>query len=342
MLQVTNSTPFEVGIDLFPDPRGVDTLYVAMKGTFDLRPPVRSLAVAEKQVPIRVSDVPWNEEAASSLRQAGERHPCKTSTDVLLVGNAHAPRGKAVSELDVQLTVGRLTKAIRVFGDRSWRAGVWGPRISSPEPFLTMPLTYERAFGGTHVTPSGKSLFVARNPVGRGFRGQRGMSELVGLPLPNLEDPRRPVAEAGDRAEPACFAPIAPSWSPRKEYVGTYDETWRKRRAPFLPADFDERFFQVASSDLIAPAFLKGGETVSILHALKEGVCQFTLPLCEPAIRVDVAGKQETPRASLETVLIEPDEHRVCMLWRAAVPCDKKVLQVRHVVARLNKLQLEP
>jgi hypothetical protein len=49
----------------------------------------------------------------------------------------------------------------------------------------------------------------------------------------------------------------------------------------------------------------------------------------------------ETPRANLETVLIEPEARRVCMLWRAATPCDKKVLQVRHVAVGLGALQLK-
>jgi hypothetical protein len=341
MLQVTNTTPFEVGIDVFADARGADTLYVVMKATFTLGHPGHGLSVAEKQVPILTADVHWGEPGASSLRYAGERHLCKPSTDVLLIGQAHAPRGKPVTEMDVQLSVASLTKSIRITGDRVWRSGVLSPGISSPAPFLTMPLTYERAFGGTHVPERGEAVFEPRNPVGRGFRGRRSPSELSGLPLPNLEDPSHSVAKAGDRAVPACFAPIAPSWAPRKLHAGTYDESWRKHRAPFLPKDFDARYFHAAPADLIAPSYLKGGEPVRLVHLLPEGECRFQLPICTPVIRADIAGTVETPRANLETVLIEPDERRVCMQWRAAAPCDKKVLQVRHVAVSLGTLQLK-
>jgi hypothetical protein len=341
MLQVTNTTPFDAGIDLFPDARGVDTLYVALKATFELGPPGRGLRVAEKQVPLLTADVHWGAPGASSLRFAGERHLCKPSTDVVLVGQAHAPRGKPVTELEVQLSVAGLTKRLRVTGDRVWRSGILSPGISSPEPFLTMPLTYERSFGGTHVPERGEASFEPRNPVGRGFRGPRGPRELSGLPLPNLEDPGCLVTKAGNGAVPACFAPVAPSWAPRKLHAGTYDEKWRKHRAPFLPRDFDARFFQVAPADLIAPSYLKGGEPVRLVHLLPEGECRFQLPVCVPVIQAHIAGTVETPRAHLETVLIEPDERRVCMLWRAAAPCDKKVLQVRQVTVRLGALQLK-
>ena len=341
MLQVTNTTPFEAGIDLFPDARGVDTLYVVLKATFEFGPPGQGLRVAEKQVPILTADVHCGEPGASSLRYAGERHLCKPSTDVVLVGQAHAPRGKPVTELEVQLSVASLTRSIRVTGDRVWRSGVLSPGISSPEPFLTMPLTHERSFGGTHVPERGEPSFEPRNPVGRGFRGRRALRELSGLPLPNLEDPRHPVAKAGDHAVPACFAPVAPSWAPRKLHAGTYDERWRKHRAPYLPEDFDARFFQVAPAGLIALSHLKGGEPVRLVHLVPEGECRFQLPVCVPAIRAHIASTMETPRTNLETVLIEPEARRVCMLWRAAVPCDKKVLQVRHVAVGLGALQLK-
>ncbi|MFP2962242.1 DUF2169 domain-containing protein [Myxococcus sp. 1LA] len=235
----------------------------------------------------------------------------------------------------------RVTKSIHVTGDRVWRSGLLSAGISSPEPFVTMPLTYERAFGGTHVPERGDASFEPRNPVGRGFQGRRGTQELNGLPLPNLEDPRHPVAKAGDRAVPACFAPIAPSWAPRKLHAGTYDSRWRQYRAPFLPEDFDVRFFHVASADLIAPTHLKGGEPVRLVHLLPEGECRFSLPLCVPDIQAHIASQVETPRPHLETVLIEPEERRVWMLWRATAPCDKKVLQVRRVTVGLKTLQLK-
>jgi hypothetical protein len=46
-------------------------------------------------------------------------------------------------------------------------------------------------------------------------------------------------------------------------------------------------------------------------------------------------GGTTTRPAALDTVLIEPDAARVSLVWRAALECDKKVLQTREVVVDL-------
>lgn len=337
MLQLTNKTPFSLGLDIFPNERGVDTLYITLKATFRLG---ASLSVAEEQLPILASDVHWGEPTSSSIKYPGERHLTKPSTDVLLIGQAHSPKGKAVTELDVWFSVAKLSKVVRVIGDRIWKGGRVLSRITSPEPFIRMPLIYERAFGGTHEPEQGESTFEPRNPIGRGFRGKRNGGELDGMPLPNLEDPAKPLEQVGDRSNPACFAPIAAAWVPRKNHAGTYDERWRKHRAPYLPEDFNPRFFHVAPQELIAPTYLRGGEPVKVINASPNGPLQFSLPVCHFLLEAQIAGKVEKPQPNLETVIVEPDEKRLSMLWRAAVSCDKKAIQVQEVVLNLGRLEL--
>jgi hypothetical protein len=337
MLRLTNTTPFSAGLDILPDARGVDTLYVAVKATFRIG---SSLSVAEEQVPLQTHDGYWGEPGQSSIKCPGDRHPCKPSTDVLLLGHAHAPRGKAVTELDVTLSVASIHKVVRVMGDRVWKGGRVFSRTTDPEPFVSMPLVYERAFGGRHEPERGEPTFESRNPVGRGFMGKRGGADMDGLPVPNLEDPRTPFRDARDRSAPACFAPVAPSWSPRKNHAGTYDDRWRRYRAPYLPEDFNPLFFNTAPPELISPRYLRGGEPVRIVNASPEGPLHFSLPSCRLALEIHIAGRMEQPHPSLETVLFEPDERRMCMLWRASVPCDKKVLQVQQVVVQLDELRL--
>lgn len=334
MLQLSNSTPFRVALDVFPDLRGIDTVHVTIKATFRLGD---ALAIDEEQAPLHSSDVYWGEPGSSSLRYPGDRHLAKPSTDVLLVGHAHAPRGKPVTELLVELAVAELRKTVRVVGDREWTGGLLS-RASAPEPFVTLPLIHERAFGGRSPPDEDPPRYEPRNPVGRGFRGARGQ-DMEGSPLPNLEDPRAPIVDAGDRAAPACFAPIAPAWSPRKEYAGTYDEAWRRRRAPYLPADFDPRFFHTAPAELVAPAYLRGGEPVQVVNAAPEGPLRWTLPICRLNVEVQIAGVWTSLQPRLETVLFEPDARRCCMVWRATCPCDKQVLQLERASVRLDELR---
>ena len=315
---------------VFPDAQGVDTLCVAVKATFTLGSGPR---IAKEQVLPVLADEYHGEPGASSLKYAGEMHLPKPGTDVALVGSAHAPAGRAVAALDVELAVGELRKTVRVFGDREWKGGLLSVSPTSPKPFTEMPLRFERAFGGVHVVDEEKGIVLAeeRNPVGVGFAGKRKAKDLVGQPLPNLEDPRQLLQKPGGTADPACFGFVAPSWLPRRSHAGTYDEAWQKKRAPYLPKDFDARFFLSASAGLSFDRYLGGGETVRIVNAGRKGPIQMELPRGRVDVVVRIAGTEHRPPAKLETVLFEPDEDRFTMLWRAVVPCDKKVTRIESV-----------
>ena len=329
MLQIRNETPFSPGMFLFPDVRGTDTLYVVVKATFALRG--GRLFIAEKQQPVAVADTYRGEPGQSSLRTASEAHLLKPGTDVLLEAEAHAPGGKPVESCPVLVRVGPVKQVLQVFGDRKWRGGLLSPSISSPEPFVKMPLVWELAFGGVHEVENGRVLGEARNPVGQGFRGKRGGAEMVGRALPNLEDPQHLIRSISDNPMPMGVGPVAPSWEPRKSYAGTYDESWRTRRAPYLPLDFRTEFFQVAPAGLYAREGLKGGEPVDLLNVSQEGAQRFALPRCELGATVKIAGVPERPPLRLETMLLEPGAGRLCMTWRGAVGCDKRTLKVEEV-----------
>jgi len=90
---------------------------------------------------------------------------------VLVFGSCHAPEGRPVplsyarvrvapTEPDPQRTV---DKKLFVFGDRYWKDGVLGKSMTDPIPFTTMPLGWERAFGGEtwKVAPTADALIAA-------------------------------------------------------------------------------------------------------------------------------------------------------------------------------------
>src|SRR5690606_31951712 len=135
--------------------------------------------------------------------------------------------------------------------------------------------------------------------------------------VPNIDDPEQPLVWLGQTPPPAGVAAIAPSWQPRVAHAGSYDERWRKTRAPYLPSDFDPRYFQAASSGLILDPPLSGGEPV-ILHGFHpDGRWQLSLPRCRLDVSATVAGHTRRLDPLLDTVLFEPDERRFTMTWRA-------------------------
>ena len=336
MLQLKNHSPFEPAINLFPNEQGIDTLYITIKATFQIGP---KLSIAEKQVPPTLADEYWADPLLSSIKYASDAHLTKPSTDVVLVGRAWSPRQQSTTQLDVRLSVAEREKSLRIFGNRLWRDGSPTP----PESFTSMALVYEYAFGGKHEIDPDKPEILAeeRNPVGRGFRGKRSTKELEGLPLPNIEDPRCLVTRDGDKANPGGFAFVAPGWLPRRSYVGSYDEKWEKQRAPYLPNDFNPQFFNVAHPDFIFDRYLQGGEPVALDNLSREGPLSFCLPTCQLEAKVTIAGQTETPSPNLETVLIEPEAGRLCLTWRASLPCDKKTLKVEQIDIDLLGIQLD-
>ncbi len=330
MLQIQNNTPFAADMNLFPNEQAVDTLYVLVRATFNIG---KQWTLADKQQPPIVADEYWTEPGKSSIRYGSDCHTGKPFSDIIMLGHAYAPNNKETRQLDVGLTIGQVRKTIRVFGDRQWQNG----RMTQPEAFKSMAMVYEKAFGGVHSVDGNTITAEQRNPVGRGFAGQRKAEEMNGEPLPNLEDPNNLITDINQQPTPACFAFSAPHWQPRSGYAGTYDEAWQTQRAPYLPEDFDKRFFNMAHRDLVYPGFLSGGERVEISNMHPRGTLKFALPHVRLNTVVSIAGHSVQPQFNLETLIIEPNILKLSIVWRAAVLCDKKALKIDSIKVNLTK-----
>jgi hypothetical protein len=335
VLQVDNQTPFAAALSVFPDADGVETAYLVVKATYTLT--AAEPVLAERQAALLAADVYWGDPAASSLRAAGEFALAKPATDVLLSGRAVAP-GPDTRVADVRLRVGPVSQTVRVFGERRWSrsGGRWRP--GPPAPWERMPLRWEFAFGGVvQALAADGSLAIRdwepRNPVGRGLFDKQASGDEPPL-LPNLEDPAALIESDEDRPAPCCFAPVAPTWMPRRAWAGTYDEAWTRTRAPYLPQDFDARYFQLAPPGLVAPGHLQGGEPVELVGFTQGAPLRFALPQPTLDARFDFDGRAQPRPLALETVLIEPDAARLQMLWRASLAVDKKLLRLRSVALR--------
>jgi len=315
--EVENKTPFAFEALHLVDEDWRPLLVPVVKATFLVQPDGRCV-LAQEQQPLSPSGECWGKDpATSSYRYEPEVAFFKPGTDVVLNGHAHAPRG-ATREMQVSLRVGPLRKDLLVFGDRVWFRSMGIATASDAAPFEKMPLVYERAFGGwdrSHPSPERHSC-EQRNPVGTGFREPGNLED--GLRLPNIEDPGEPLRSFTDRPRPAGFGFVAPHWQPRAALAGTYDVAWQKERAPLLPKDFDRRHLNAASPGLIAPGHLRGDEPVRALGVTPEGDFSFTLPgVAAPRVEVVLAaGSPRELALALDTVIIEPDELRVLLLWR--------------------------
>ncbi len=313
MLQLANKTPYAAARAFARDMHGADHWCVAVKATFKVEES-GALSLADDQLPPLFAPEYFGEDGASSIKYDADISLTKPATDVLVNATAHARGGRPVGELPVRLRVERIDKTIVVYGARVHYAGAFGLTATAPAPFARKEIRYEGAYGGTDMTSSDASRHRAdmRNPIGRGFATSAAHLEQTLAPefaYPN-EDP--------SKTGPAGFGALASYWSPRRELGGTYDEAWSRNQKPLLPLDWDERSLLCAPQDQQCP-HLRGGELVELVNMSPEGVFRFDVPRVYLAFRTMFGSRHEEHRSKLVSLIIEPDDRRVCAVWQTSL-----------------------
>lgn len=341
-MEFVNATRMASTYTVAFDAAGREVLVVAIKGTFQI--PEESgaaLRLHEVQRPLTMSDEFFGEPGLSAPRYEGDFAMRKEHCDVLLNATAHAPGGRPTTRLSVGVQIGSWSKSFNVVGDRHWECGVATLRHTPEAVFTEIPITYERAFGGTddkHPDPSHHAAFMA-NPVGRGFHKQTAGKFIDGAPLPNTEEAGHRVNTMDGHYRPMSFGSIGRQWQPRVAYAGTYDEKWMNEVFPFLPADFDERYFQAAPPDQQLPKFC-GNQQVSLTHLTPGGHCDFVLPHFDAPVYVfPRSGQCRELAAELDTVLIQPDEGLVALTWRLTLPLKRDIFELSQVLVGKKGIQ---
>ncbi|AMM25109.1 DUF2169 domain-containing protein [Variovorax sp. PAMC 28711] len=196
----------------------------------------------------------------------------REGVDVLVFGDAVAPRGQAVQQMRVGVASGGFVRQFDVLGDRRWaRAHAEAPwQLSAPTAFERMPLGCERAFGGSAAFGDGDHPF-SMNPRGRGYA--LDPAELGNVALPNVERIDQRMARWSDQPVPACFHKppgglLLPASGP---------ESWNEAASGDDPMRLSQvllkHSFQQAPPDFVCPRgalgprlTLKGFDTGGLQH----------------------------------------------------------------------------
>ncbi len=333
MLEIRNKTPFSAMLVPSLDKHGHNYAVMIVKGTFKIHAQGASLVMADEQQAPLQNDVFYGEAGKSSVKYESDISPVKRAVDLVLNGHAYAPGGRAISALDASLQIGRYKKSIRVFGDRTWQKHHLRWEQTPPVKFERMRLVYENSFGGVAPRESEESPveFCRYNPLGKGFAGTDGKGLKLGLALPNLEDPTQLIQYWDDCPAPVGVGFICRNWAPRLMYAGAYDEQWKKDRMPLLPQDFDDRYYNGAQTQLMLSSEFELGETVELIHFSEQGSLKFRLPRYRVVVTALIKGKPVTHVLAMDTIVIEPDDMRVFITWRHAIPCKNQFLYIDNV-----------
>lgn len=229
-----------------------------------------------------------------SLLEAAETAPYLPNAGVVLTGHACAPGRQPVPSMIVRLALFResrvLDKSLQVTGDRAHAT-------TSPQPFLTLPLVYERAHGGPGVLD---------NPAGTGH----GPAPRV----PNI------VVTSTQHGSPA-FGPISRHWPVRARFLGAFDARTVGQMVAVIPQGFDWKYFQAAPRDQQLDA-LHGDEWV-VLDGLHPDLLRVQSRL--PSVKAKARWHTLTPSGAspahtldlrADTLVIDADKQVCSLIWR--------------------------
>ena len=283
------------------------SLTAIVKGTFRLHSGEEPV-LAEEQLPL-TGDQFESEDPSKPLRYASDFAPFKPRADVMLVGTCHSPNGSLATDVRARLQVGPLEKILTIYGDCYRTKDGFH---SDPIPFITMPLSWERAFGGPDFE---------RNPLGKGIALVTRQDGLTMYPLPNIESPGHPSRSQTGSNEPAGFGPVPDMWPQRLRKFGAINEQYLKKRWPGLPEGTDWGYFNAAPKDQQITGYLRGDEELAAEN-LHSTAAQYRSRL--PGLRARcflnerIRGRQVLREISmnLDTLWIDMDSETLVLVWR--------------------------
>ncbi|MBK8254294.1 MAG: DUF2169 domain-containing protein [Polyangiaceae bacterium] len=246
----------------------------------------RAMSLAPPE-PIVTREIHRMNNPTRSVVATSDLVPRLPGVDVLFMGQAYTT-GANNDRVTARLQVGRgeevlLDKKILVLGDA---------KGSTILPFRSIPLVYEKAYGGPGYR---------ENPLGTGV--------LAGDPPPNLVDPN------GEK-KAVAFAPIARTWPARSSLITAEVRTGLDGPICEVPPGFDYKYFHSAPPDQRLSNLL--GDEWVVLENLNPHHPTLHLFLPSAQGMVKLVGR-ESPRVfslRADTLRIDGDSQKCAIVWR--------------------------
>ena len=342
-MQITrNTTQHLAECFAFSDKVGARHCAVVVKATFDVNAD-GNCRTSDLPLPWVFVDEHHGDPGTTSLRFESDFAPCKPRVDVLISAEATAPAGHEATRLQVSLQGPGFHKRAIVTGDRVWSSGIFGLKASDPLPFQRIPLVWDRAFGGSDLSHHRveKHGTCACNPVGVGFHLNGDSKSIEGKALPNIERPGDQLVNWSDKPSSIGFAPVGRAWSPRLQFAGTYDQRWIDETMPFLPQDFDNRYFQSAPIDQQLDE-LPDGSVFRCLNMTESGEFIVRIPSFQVPVRYLFDDRTESQMLGADTVILQPSQRRLVLVGRVAMKMPRKMTALREIHVGTPQRSIRP
>jgi Uncharacterized protein conserved in bacteria (DUF2169) len=199
----------------------------------------------------------------------------RDGVDLIVFGRAVAPGGVPVPYLPLIIDCGAVQLGWYVIGDRRWIRNGRSLMATDPQPFLEMPLSNNRAYGGVTLLDD-QPIPHAINPVGVGYHLSREQAE--NRPLPNLERPEAYIRDWQDQPPPACLYRPQGLIGPADIEAASRGESDPQRIAKNIAADVLHRAFSQTVPDLSAATPDHLGPVLTLVGFSDAGELQLPMP----------------------------------------------------------------
>jgi hypothetical protein len=239
--------------------------------------------------------------------------------DVFIFGKAIAPGNVPTQKMLVSVFIkGKINHSVIVYGNRFWESGILGLSISTPEPFMEMPLTLENAFGG-YDEWDGLQIPCPSNPFGKGFIWKKETAK--GKALPNIENPNKLISSWKDKPSPTGFVPTS----------FCEDRIMKSTN----PAEKIEKFFNTAFYPMIASE-LKTGEIIKITGVTSQGEFVIEIPPMAAELTLQFGDKHFTRQFYIDQIGIEPQKNKAFITYKYAFnyqirPHEQRILTINRI-----------
>lgn len=324
-----NTTPFLAETFPYQDKHCVKFCVAVVRATYDVDEQ-GNCTPSKTQSPFVYADTHYGDPEVTSIHVETDFAPVKPKCEVLLDAMAVAPKGRQAEAVEVRLVGPGLDKRAVVTGQRRWFRGGLGIQASRPTPFVSMPLAWHLTFGGTDRTDPdpAKHRSDPVNPIGSGYLV--GQSDIDGTPLPCVERPESRMRIWNDRPKPIGFGPVPRFAKERARYAGTYDKHWMDNVLPFLPQDFDDRYFQAAPQDQWLDK-LSEGMVFGCIGMSERGRFGAKLPKLSVPVRFVFDDHLERKTMVPDTLIIVPHESRIVLVGRVGTKLPRKFVRLEEV-----------
>ena len=345
-MELVNQTPLAASVEVAETPTPPLRMgFVVAKATYGFDASGNVKLDGEDPYPIFYDDM----ETRLGLLPRDTLPRADEAFEVICLGAAHAPGGRAVEQMTVRLRVGEAQRMLRVSGDRRWQGPEDAKEVTAPLPFVRMPLAWSRSYGGSAAVAVDPNTIIdvahPLNPAGRGFNpypAARSAGKMLASPegypqvlqprlLPNVEDPASAVVRWEDDPEPAGWTtvPLTSGMQAMRSLELRPETSMDQEQQQSVLAGAEDLMASCLETGIFhraAPCWVLDlpakGAAVVMEGLTPERRCAFFLPEIEVLADYVVGERQGTCQLRPQVLVLLPEERRFYLVLRHCFSMD--------------------